>query len=87
MTFTNPGNYYPWPAKKNIVRRGLWKGMMEMYAGIFELIDKVIQEHVDTYDENQTRDYIDAYLHHANHTKDHPTSSFNQEQWRNMQIK
>ena len=51
--------------------------MLDMYKDLLDLNDNLIQEHLDTYDENQTRDFIDSYLHHANeHSKD-PKSSFN----------
>lgn len=76
----NPGNYYPWPAKYNLIRRGLWAKMKLMLETAYKMIDGIIDEHIATYDENQSRDFIDAYLKHGK-TVD-STSSFYKEEGR-----
>lgn len=66
VTLFNPSHYYLWPAKYNIIRRGLWKQQQLMQATVKNIAKTVIKQHLEAYDENISRDFIDVYLHSHN---------------------
>ncbi|CAG7833171.1 unnamed protein product, partial [Allacma fusca] len=51
----NPGFFFPWPARLNLVRRGLWKKSFLMLNTIFSLMDGLIKTHLEEYNESKTR--------------------------------
>jgi hypothetical protein len=53
--------------------------MVNMYREMGQLGDDLISKHIESYDENQTRDFIDAYLHQANEKASDSNSSFNEQ--------
>jgi hypothetical protein len=81
LKFTSPGSFWPWPLKQNLIAKGMWQKMKTMHSTIIEMLDKFIQNHVDTFQENHIRDFIDAYLQNAKSCKDN-NSSFNSKEWR-----
>lgn len=62
MTLFAPSQYYPWPAKYNIIRRGLWKGAKNVYGTIKNIMSEEIEDHLDNNHED-AKDFIDVYLH------------------------
>lgn len=74
QTITSPGLFWPWPAKKNLIRRGAWEKGNQMRTKMRALVDKELEEHFETYDPEQTRDFIDRYIHEIGSS--HVGSSF-----------
>jgi hypothetical protein len=63
VVLTHPGFFYPLLAMYNLVKGSRYQGFVKSRQQIRELIDEHIQSHRSTYNENITRDFIDAYMH------------------------
>jgi len=56
--------------------------MVNVYKDLDKIADDLLDNHLKTYDENQTRDFIDAFLHQTEEKKEEKSSSFNKDNFR-----
>ncbi|XP_037048891.1 cytochrome P450 2J6-like [Bradysia coprophila] len=86
VTLFNAGHYYLWPAKYNLIRRGLWKQAKIMHDTAKSFTKTVIKDHLDNYDENVSKDFIDVYLHAHNKSPSTGSGFYGEEGLENLNI-
>ncbi|ODM94701.1 Methyl farnesoate epoxidase [Orchesella cincta] len=79
LLITTPALFFYWPVKNGLMGRKMFKSSLKFREDVRLLLQKVIDEHWDTYKEGEARDFVDAYIEQIKATNSDSSSFYSEE--------